>query len=176
MDKALYEFDRKLKSAKTAFHRKGDIIKNLSREVSELKELLRMSEENNQRWKHLFQLSREGQVSLDVADAEQGTRGHVPESPRPHAQRTCWLSWGCSGTGCPTWRGRWRRYKNTPSTRGGRRRGFESWRAPSSTSGASWKPDRFTVRRPVVRVPPNPGKGAWKLGWSWPDLHHVYEF
>lgn len=86
MDKTLYEFDRKLKSAKTAFHRKGDIIKNLSREVSELKELLRMSEENNQRWKHLFQLFREGQVSLDVADAEQGTRGHVPESPRPHAQ------------------------------------------------------------------------------------------
>ena len=68
MDKTLSEFDRKLKSAKTAFHRKGDIIKNLSREVSELKELLRMSEENNQRWKHLFQLFREGQVSLDVAD------------------------------------------------------------------------------------------------------------
>ena len=45
MDKALYEFDRKLKSAKTAFHRKGDIIKNLSREVSELKELLRMFKE-----------------------------------------------------------------------------------------------------------------------------------
>jgi prefoldin subunit 5 len=82
MDKTLYEFDRKLKSAKTALHRKGDIIKNLSREVSELKELLRMSEENNQRWKHLFQLSREGQVSLDVADAEQDTRGHVPGEPQ----------------------------------------------------------------------------------------------
>ena len=41
-----------------------------------------MSEENNQRWKHLFQLFREGQVSLHVADAEQGTRGHVPGEPQ----------------------------------------------------------------------------------------------
>ena len=133
-----------------------------------------MSEENNQRWKHLFQLSREGQVSLDVADAEQDARGHVPGEPQaPRTEPRAGAAWGQV---VPPGGGRWRRHKNTPSTWGGRMRGFESWRASSSTSWASWKPDRFTVRRPVVRVPPNPGKGAWKRGRSWADLHHVYEF
>lgn len=117
MGKALDEFDRKLKYSKTAFHRKRESIKNLSREVSELKELLSMSEENNQRWQHLFQLSQEGQVSLDVADAELGTRGHVPGEPQARGNL-------CPGTGSQC-EGRWSVHPPTPGWGPGR--GKPSW-------------------------------------------------
>ena len=61
MDKALEEFDRKLNFMKTVFHRKREINKNLSKKVSELKELLGMSEEN-QRRKNLFHLSQKDTI------------------------------------------------------------------------------------------------------------------